>query len=1585
MGLLSAARKLSKVSKTINSMDLPEVDAPVSTNTIVKPEKLNIEADVNFETKEALEMLSNEKSIEAWKTNNKVPKEESKRRKQRKFSKQAKDLQAGIMSGPSYRRYIKENQPATSFSEKDLDTMLPNFKNVVGALTKDKSDKGILGLNNNLEKGSVVTSRLDIPAYNEYNVWVTSIVDKIKGKLYGRTAVLKNVNFDMTNEGAKQLALDIATEKKKTKKVLNKKTKERVSEEYTQTKTPFATMKGEWQDVLDQDAFALAKKYINDPDWIQVGFNPERHSFFYDKATMMPVFEAEEVVQVGALVLAKVKKLNTPELRAARIAKLRKLRITNMPEGSDPTTFNKGGAVTTVELEPFDPKKHKPIDTVGGMKSTEYLVSEESPEGTAWNIPTIWFDKKTKEPVLRTGDDAWNTALEYEEKTGKKFPRYKSIPEAVDAAKKRSSKGGATEKKLDMAEGGAVPMNNQMRMFAEGGLNDEGGMIDEVSGNEVPIGGTKEGVRDDIPANVSEGEFIMPADVVRYHGLDKMMEIRQEAKMGLKKMEAMGQMGNSDEATMDDDMPFGMADLVVVGGSGEPMDFADGGFVPSYAPGGTVTLDTAAVPTTDNTQTTEIDYSAYMDSVTTVVKEYRNAAGETMAITFINGEPTTPVPEGYSLYTPVAGEAGVAPSAAGSVAAVYNSTNNNNNDNEPDINGTGQFAGYRDPNAASVAESINYAGMSDSEFAARMELENGKGYQFGKVLGYAIASMVPGGVTLMYGANRQHTRRSEERLNSMIEGASGPEQARLIVIRDAMLNNSRLKPTDETNSIVQAVDSLLVDKGYSTDVASSASKNSASVVEAQPSLTSTQAANIPIGGKDRFQSLDPIPLTSAQAANIPTGGKGRFQSLDPTQSPPVEVTEVSADNPLGGPQYTAREIEQAAELGMELSNDGSGVRTVDGLVNAELVNVADANARAESEKRRYDNEAANRQMTEAFSYTPPRTTETPDFGIQDVNVRELAAEKRAQDSYSAAVLARREKQIREAREAVDLIRNQNEITSQREADTIIANRQMSEGKYYPPTDARDAFTYFPRTEAEEKAQDDAIATGDAANATMERQLRKYNNEAANRQMTEDFSYTPPPIDPRSRPQTVLGAGNNPPIKRAGKIDAYNDAQLEAFVPSVAETQSSPILSGGPFDNVPRYNPNSLQAAAERAQGNYVPAPVEETNVATTPVDPRDVSRQTGDPLYPVSPTKIDPDASAKMTTLYGTSGDPEGTYFRPTQTQAAFGTVDRYTAPEGSASSGIAPATITDTQLNLAPTTPTTTVRPKARTIPNTRYQDFANRLTPGDGKEYVNNVLVDEDGNRVNNLYQNAANFLTPFDGEEYKKGVIGTTDRSTTSSRSSSSRASIQKNINAKIKAATNSSGEVTWTPEINALVKKRDGSRKERKIGTVNGVPDRIIGADYSREDANRAQGGNSTNPLTKSANYPQTKTNPGGYENNQSDENGPKDKAIVCTEMYRQTELADWQQAMKIWHIYQERYLTIHHQVGYHWLFKPYVKGMKNSSILTKLGSALAKHRTQHLRYVLTKGKAKDDLLGNIWCKFIHPIVYVAGIIKKKVGK
>jgi hypothetical protein len=213
---------------------------------------------------------------------------------------------------------------------------------------------------------------------------------------------------------------------------------------------------------------------------------------------------------------------------------------------------------------------------------------------------------------------------------------------------------------IDLNRGGAIPMNNQMELFGEGGLKDEGGMVDEVSGNEVPVGGTKEGVRDDIPANVSEGEFIFPADVVRFVGLDKLMQIRQDAKMGLKQMEAMGQMGNSDEATMDDDMPFGMADLVVVGEKGEPMEFADGGFVPVQ------TFQVGGVPK-------KLTFKDLMGGNEPELVLFVNAAGEKLMVPFVNGVPLFPIPTGYTVFVPVEGEEVTAEDA--NIAKVVNALN----------------------------------------------------------------------------------------------------------------------------------------------------------------------------------------------------------------------------------------------------------------------------------------------------------------------------------------------------------------------------------------------------------------------------------------------------------------------------------------------------------------------------------------------------------------------------------------------------------------------------------------------------------------------------------------------------------------------------------------------------------------------------------------------------------------------------------------------------------------------------------------------------------------------------------------------
>lgn len=71
--------------------------------------------------------------------------------------------------------------------------------------------------------------------------------------------------------------------------------------------------------------------------------------------------------------------------------------------------------------------------------------------------------------------------------------------------------------------------------------------VDEVSGNMIPPGSDAENVRDDIPAALSEGELVIPADVVRYHGLKAYEDMRMEAKIGLMAMKAEGQIVDIDE------------------------------------------------------------------------------------------------------------------------------------------------------------------------------------------------------------------------------------------------------------------------------------------------------------------------------------------------------------------------------------------------------------------------------------------------------------------------------------------------------------------------------------------------------------------------------------------------------------------------------------------------------------------------------------------------------------------------------------------------------------------------------------------------------------------------------------------------------------------------------------------------------------------------------------------------------------------------------------------------------------------------------------------------------------------------------
>jgi len=63
---------------------------------------------------------------------------------------------------------------------------------------------------------------------------------------------------------------------------------------------------------------------------------------------------------------------------------------------------------------------------------------------------------------------------------------------------------------------------------------------DDVSGNPIPIGSSATNVRDDIEAMISEGEYVLPAHVVSWHGLKHIKEMQAEAEMGLMSMEMDG-------------------------------------------------------------------------------------------------------------------------------------------------------------------------------------------------------------------------------------------------------------------------------------------------------------------------------------------------------------------------------------------------------------------------------------------------------------------------------------------------------------------------------------------------------------------------------------------------------------------------------------------------------------------------------------------------------------------------------------------------------------------------------------------------------------------------------------------------------------------------------------------------------------------------------------------------------------------------------------------------------------------------------------------------------------------------------------
>jgi hypothetical protein len=199
------------------------------------------------------------------------------------------DLIKGKINQEDYRETVEKYSPIGSIGTLFAPATTEHMELALGK----KADKLMAPVvdekGNKLKK---VGTRLDIPSYLNKNAWVVTIHDeRIKNGpvvSYRNAVKLKNVEFSTDPRMAINIAAGLMG------------------------KSTFARMVGEMEDIPGNtaeeqglNAQSMVEDIMNNPNWIQVGMNPFRHSFFWNRANGMPVVSADEVIQIGGLVYAK--------------------------------------------------------------------------------------------------------------------------------------------------------------------------------------------------------------------------------------------------------------------------------------------------------------------------------------------------------------------------------------------------------------------------------------------------------------------------------------------------------------------------------------------------------------------------------------------------------------------------------------------------------------------------------------------------------------------------------------------------------------------------------------------------------------------------------------------------------------------------------------------------------------------------------------------------------------------------------------------------------------------------------------------------------------------------------------------------------------------------------------------------------------------------------------------------------------------------------------------------------------------------------------------------------------------------------
>jgi len=204
-----------------------------------------------------------------------------------------KDVKNFALSNPEFRKLaeahdalVEKYKPVEPYQSLPTPATEAEMREVL-------KDKQVVNIYRPIPDGYKVKFRLDIPAYKNKGVWVATVHEgnTEKNSIFGVKeatpiayyghAVGNNPKFSIDEVDALKIA------------------------DKTRDKYPLATVDAEYVNMSAEEAKRQADKAMTDPDWVQVGMDPERHSRFYDRKTMQPIKSGSRVIQIGSILMVK--------------------------------------------------------------------------------------------------------------------------------------------------------------------------------------------------------------------------------------------------------------------------------------------------------------------------------------------------------------------------------------------------------------------------------------------------------------------------------------------------------------------------------------------------------------------------------------------------------------------------------------------------------------------------------------------------------------------------------------------------------------------------------------------------------------------------------------------------------------------------------------------------------------------------------------------------------------------------------------------------------------------------------------------------------------------------------------------------------------------------------------------------------------------------------------------------------------------------------------------------------------------------------------------------------------------------------